>query len=319
MSTELAIETESLGKTFGALTAVDTVDLRVTAGTVFGLLGPNGAGKTTIVRMLATLLRPDSGHATVFGHDVAREATAVRSMIGLTGQYAAVDENLTAVENLRLFGQLLGLTRRAAAQRADELLEQFELTAAARRRVGSFSGGMRRRLDLAATLITLPPLIFLDEPTTGLDPHTRERMWSVVRELVDRGATILLTTQYLEEADALADRIAVIDHGSVVAEGTAAELKSSLGEEMLRIDLIDPAQRPLADAAVERIVGVTPLHGDTPTTLTVPLRDMDSAADVITACRTSGIRLRGFAVDRPDLNSVFLALTQHSVDRKVSA
>ncbi|WP_067569801.1 ATP-binding cassette domain-containing protein [Nocardia acidivorans] len=319
MSTELAIETQSLGKTFGALTAVDTVDLRVTAGTVFGLLGPNGAGKTTIVRMLATLLRPDSGRATVFGHDVVREAIAVRSMIGLTGQYAAVDENLTAVENLRLFGQLLGLTRRAAARRADELLEQFELTTAARRRVGSFSGGMRRRLDLAATLITLPPLIFLDEPTTGLDPHTRERMWSVVRELVDRGATILLTTQYLEEADALADRIAVIDHGSVVAEGTAVELKSSLGEEMLRIDLVEAAQRPLADAAVERIVGSTPLHGDTPTTLTVPLRDMDSAADVITACRASGIRLRGFAVDRPDLNSVFLALTRHSADRKVSA
>ncbi|MRH90819.1 ATP-binding cassette domain-containing protein [Nocardia sp. SYP-A9097] len=319
MSTELAIETQSLGKTFGSLTAVDKVDLRVTAGTVFGLLGPNGAGKTTTVRMLATLLRPDSGSATVFGHDVVRQATAVRSMIGLTGQYAAVDENLTAVENLRLFGQLLGLNRRAAARRAEELLEQFELTAAARRRVGTFSGGMRRRLDLAATLITLPPLIFLDEPTTGLDPHTRERMWSIVRDLVGRGATILLTTQYLEEADALADRIAVIDHGTVVAEGTAGELKSSLGEEMLRIDLADPAQRPLADAAVERIVGVTPLHGDTPATLTVPLRDIDSAADVLTACRTSGIRLRGFAVDRPDLNSVFLALTRHSAKERASA
>ncbi|MFF2557600.1 ATP-binding cassette domain-containing protein [Nocardia sp. NPDC058058] len=318
MSAELAIETESLGKTFGSLTAVDKVDLRVEAGTVFGLLGPNGAGKTTTVRMLATLLRPDSGTASVFGHDVLRDATAVRSMIGLTGQYAAVDENLTALENLRLFGQLLGLTRRAAARRAEELLEQFELTAAARRRVGTFSGGMRRRLDLAATLITLPPLIFLDEPTTGLDPHTRESMWSIVRELVGRGATILLTTQYLEEADALADRIAVIDHGTVVAEGTAAELKSSLGEEMLRIDLVDAAQRPLADAAVERIVGVTPLHGDTPATLSVPLRDIDSAADVITACRDSGIRLRGFAVDRPDLNSVFLTLTRKT-ERRASA
>ncbi|MFB7717951.1 ATP-binding cassette domain-containing protein [Nocardia sp. NPDC056100] len=318
MSAELAIETQSLGKTFGSLTAVDKVDLRVEAGTVFGLLGPNGAGKTTTVRMLATLLRPDSGSATVFGHDVVRDATAVRSMIGLTGQYAAVDENLTALENLRLFGQLLGLTRRAAARRAEELLEQFELTAAARRRVGTFSGGMRRRLDLAATLITLPPLIFLDEPTTGLDPHTRESMWTIVRELVGRGATILLTTQYLEEADALADRIAVIDHGTVVAEGTAAELKSSLGEEMLRIDLVDPAQRSLADAAVERIVGVTPLHGDTPATLSVPLRDIESAADVITACRDSGIRLRGFAVDRPDLNSVFLTLTRKT-ERKASA
>ncbi|MCU1645085.1 MAG: daunorubicin/doxorubicin resistance transporter ATP-binding protein DrrA [Nocardia sp.] len=316
MSVENAIETQALGKTFGSLTAVDAVDLRVAAGSVFALLGPNGAGKTTVVRMLATLLRPDSGNAQVFGHDVVRQATAVRSMIGLTGQYAAVDENLTALENLRLFGQLLGLTRRAASRRADELLEEFELTAAAKRRVATFSGGMRRRLDLAATLITLPPLIFLDEPTTGLDPHTRERMWTVVRGLVDRGATIMLTTQYLEEADALADRIAVIDHGTVVAEGTASELKSSLGEEMLRIDLVEAAQRPLADAAVERITGVTPLHGDTPATLTVPLRDIDSAADVLTACRTSGIRLRGFAVDRPDLNSVFLALTQHSTDRR---
>ncbi|MFJ4651347.1 ATP-binding cassette domain-containing protein [Nocardia sp. NPDC088792] len=316
---ELAIETHGLGKTFGGMTAVDAVDLEVEAGTVFALLGPNGAGKTTTVRMLATLLRPDRGRASVFGYDIVRDATAVRSMIGLTGQYAAVDENLTAVENLRLFGQLLGLTRRAAARRATELLEEFELTGAATRRVSTFSGGMRRRLDLAATLITVPPLIFLDEPTTGLDPHTRERMWTVVRGLVDRGATILLTTQYLEEADALADRIAVIDHGTVVAEGTAGELKSSIGEEMLRIDLADAGQRPLADAAVERITGITPLHGDTPDTLTVPLSDTDLAAEVIAACRTSGIRLRGFAVDRPDLNSVFLALTRQPAATASSA
>ncbi|BEK93595.1 daunorubicin resistance protein DrrA family ABC transporter ATP-binding protein [Nocardia seriolae] len=292
------------------MAAVEAVDLSVAAGTVFALLGPNGAGKTTTVRMLATLLRPSRGTATVFDYDVVGQATAVRSMIGLTGQYAAVDENLTAWENLRLFGRLLGLSRRAAQDRAAELLEEFELTGAAQRRVSSFSGGMRRRLDLAATLITVPPLIFLDEPTTGLDPHTRERMWSVVRGLVGRGATILLTTQYLEEADALADRIAVIDHGTVVAEGTAGELKASIGEEMLRIDLVDPAQRPLADAAVERLTGATPLHGDNPATLAVPLGDIGTAADVITACRDSGIRLRGFGVDRPDLNSVFLALTQ---------
>ncbi|MVU75739.1 ATP-binding cassette domain-containing protein [Nocardia sp. ET3-3] len=310
MSTEIAIETRGLGKSFGSMNAVEAVDLRVEAGTVFALLGPNGAGKTTTVRMLATLLRPSRGTATVFDHDVVGQATAVRSMIGLTGQYAAVDENLTAWENLRLFGRLLGLSRRAAQDRAAELLEEFELTGAAQRRVSSFSGGMRRRLDLAATLITVPPLIFLDEPTTGLDPHTRERMWGVVRGLVGRGATILLTTQYLEEADALADRIAVIDHGTVVAEGTAGELKASIGEEMLRIDLADPEQRALADAAVERLTGITPLHGDNPSTLTVPLSDIGTAADVITACRDSGIRLRGFGVDRPDLNSVFLALTQ---------
>ncbi|WP_433671274.1 ATP-binding cassette domain-containing protein [Nocardia sp. CA-136227] len=310
MSGEIAIETRGLGKSFGSMTAVDAVDLKVRAGTVFALLGPNGAGKTTTVRMLATLLRPSRGTATVFGHDVVSQATAVRSMIGLTGQYAAVDENLTAWENLRLFGRLLGLGRRGAQDRAAELLDEFELTAAANRRVGSFSGGMRRRLDLAATLITVPPLIFLDEPTTGLDPHTRERMWSVVRGLVGRGATILLTTQYLEEADALADRIAVIDHGTVVAEGTAGELKSSIGEEMLRLDLADPAQRPLADAVAERLTGTTPLHGDNPATVTVPLTDIGAAADIVAACRDTGIRLRGFGVERPDLNSVFLALTR---------
>ncbi|MEU1209650.1 ATP-binding cassette domain-containing protein [Nocardia sp. NPDC005825] len=310
MSGEIAIETRGLGKSFGSMTAVDAVDLTVTAGTVFALLGPNGAGKTTTVRMLATLLRPSHGTATVFGHDVVSQATAVRSMIGLTGQYAAVDENLTAWENLRLFGRLLGLGRRGAQDRAAELLDEFELTAAADRRVGSFSGGMRRRLDLAATLITVPPLIFLDEPTTGLDPHTRERMWSVVRGLVGRGATILLTTQYLEEADALADRIAVIDHGTVVAEGTAGELKSSIGEEMLRLDLADPAQRPLTDAVVERLTGTAPLHGDNPATVAVPLTDIDAAADIVAACRDAGIRLRGFGVERPDLNSVFLALTR---------
>ncbi|MFD7846777.1 ATP-binding cassette domain-containing protein [Nocardia sp. NPDC059764] len=310
MSGEIAIETRGLGKSFGSMTAVDAVDLKVRAGTVLALLGPNGAGKTTTVRMLATLLRPSCGTATVFGHDVVSRATEVRSMIGLTGQYAAVDENLTAWENLRLFGRLLGLGRRGAQDRAAELLDEFELTAAANRRVGSFSGGMRRRLDLAATLITVPPLIFLDEPTTGLDPHTRERMWSVVRGLVGRGATILLTTQYLEEADALADRIAVIDHGTVVAEGTAGELKSSIGEEMLRLDLADPAQRSLADAVVERLTGTTPLHGDNPATVAVPLTDIGAAADIVAACRDTGIRLRGFGVERPDLNSVFLALTR---------
>ncbi|MFF2083125.1 ATP-binding cassette domain-containing protein [Nocardia sp. NPDC058176] len=308
MNTDIAIRTTGLGKSYGDFTAVGGVDLTVTAGTVFALLGPNGAGKTTTVRMLATLVRPDRGGAEVFGYDVLRDATAVRSMIGLTGQYASVDETLTAGENLRLFGRLLGLTRRAAARRSAELLEQFELAAVTDRPVGQFSGGMRRRLDLAATLLTDPPLIFLDEPTTGLDPHTRDRMWGIIRGLVARGATVLLTTQYLEEADALADRIAVIDRGAIVAEGTATELKSSLGAQVLRLDLLDPTQSVRARAIVAELTGVPP-EDAAEGTLTIALADAGIAADIVTACRADGIALRGFAVDRPDLNEVFLALT----------
>ncbi|MEV6361076.1 ATP-binding cassette domain-containing protein [Nocardia asteroides] len=308
MSTDIAIRTRGLGKSYGDFTAVGAVDLTVAAGTVFALLGPNGAGKTTTVRMLATLVRPDRGSAQIFGYDIARDATAVRSMIGLTGQYASVDETLTAGENLRLFGRLLGLSRRAAATRSAELLDEFELTAVTDRPVGQFSGGMRRRLDLAATLITDPPLIFLDEPTTGLDPHTRDRMWGIVRKLVARGATVLLTTQYLEEADALADRIAVIDRGRVVAEGTAGELKSSVGEQVLRLELADLAQSAHAEAIVAELTGEVP-EGNSAGALTVALADAGVAADIVAACRAAGIPLRGFAVDRPDLNEVFLALT----------
>ncbi|MFD6396913.1 ATP-binding cassette domain-containing protein [Nocardia sp. NPDC060249] len=308
MSTDIAVRTSGLGKSYGDFTAVGSVDLSIAAGSVFAMLGPNGAGKTTTVRMLATLLRPDRGSAAVFGYDVVREATAVRSMIGLTGQYASVDETLTAGENLRLFGRLLGLSRRAAASRAEELLEEFELSAVARRSVSAFSGGMRRRLDLAATLITVPPLIFLDEPTTGLDPHTRDRMWGIVRGLVARGATVLLTTQYLEEADALADRIAVIDRGTLVADGTPAELKSSIGEQVLRLDIPDTADLRRAEALIQEITGDVP-EGSSTGTLTVALHDVTRGADIVAACRAEGITLRGFAVDRPDLNEVFLSLT----------
>ncbi|MFC4372743.1 ATP-binding cassette domain-containing protein [Nocardia halotolerans] len=308
MSTEIAIRATGLGKSYGDFTAVDGVDLTITAGTVFALLGPNGAGKTTTVRMLATLVRPDRGAAEVFGYDVVRAATAVRSMIGLTGQYASVDETLTAGENLRLFGRLLGLSRRGAARRGAELLDEFELTQVTDKPVAQFSGGMRRRLDLAATLITDPPLIFLDEPTTGLDPHTRDRMWGIIRRLVARGATVLLTTQYLEEADALADRIAVIDRGAIVAEGTAAELKSSIGDQVLRLELADSAQAPHAEVIIAELTGDVP-EGSSAGTLTVALAETGTAADIVTACRAAGIELRGFAVDRPDLNEVFLALT----------
>ncbi|WP_278262129.1 ATP-binding cassette domain-containing protein [Nocardia sp. AG03] len=308
MSTDLAIRTTGLGKSYGDFQAVGSVDLTVAAGSVFALLGPNGAGKTTTVRMLATLVRPDRGSAEIFGYDIARDATAVRSMIGLTGQYASVDETLTAGENLRLFARLLGFSRRGAAARSAELLEEFELSAVTDRPVAQFSGGMRRRLDLAATLITDPPLIFLDEPTTGLDPHTRDKMWGVIRRLVGRGATVLLTTQYLEEADALADRIAVVDRGAVVAEGTASELKSSIGEQVLRLDLADPADSARAEAIVVGLTGQIP-EGSSAGTLTVALADAGPAADIVAACRAAGIPLRGFAVDRPDLNEVFLALT----------
>ncbi|MFC4128144.1 ATP-binding cassette domain-containing protein [Nocardia rhizosphaerae] len=314
MSTDLAVRTSGLGKSFRDFTAVGAIDLEIAAGSVFALLGPNGAGKTTTVRMLATLLRPDRGNAEVFGFDVVREATAVRSMIGLTGQYASVDETLTAAENLRLFGRLLGLSRRDAALRSAELLEEFELTAAARRSVSTFSGGMRRRLDLAATLITVPPLIFLDEPTTGLDPHTRDRMWGIVRGLVERGATVLLTTQYLEEADALADRIAVIDRGGLVAEGTAGELKSSVGEQVLRLDIPDRVDLRRAEALIVDLTGDVPT-GSATGTLTVALRETAVGAEIVAACRAAGIELRGFAVERPDLNEVFLALTGRVGDR----
>ena len=228
-----AIAARGLIKRYGATTAVDGVDLTIREGTVFGLLGPNGAGKTTIVRMLATLIEPDAGQASVLGYDVAGQAHQVRQLIGLTGQYASVDESLTGTENLLLIGRLTGASRRDAKERARELLTRFRLTDAANRAVKTYSGGMRRRLDLAASLVSRPRVLFLDEPTTGLDPRSRNELWEVIRELLRGGVTVLLTTQYLEEADQLADQIAVIDHGRVIAEGTSAQLKAQTGARTL--------------------------------------------------------------------------------------
>jgi ABC-2 type transport system ATP-binding protein len=252
----VAIEACGLKKTFKYTVAVDGIDLRVETGSIYGILGPNGAGKTTVINMLGTLLRPDAGEARVFGYDVVKEAQQVRQLIGLTGQFASVDENLSATENLVIFGRLLGLSRTDAKLKAYELLEEFNLTDAAKRPLSKFSGGMRRRLDLAASLIAQPPLIFLDEPTTGLDPRTRNQMWETIRRLVREGSTILLTTQYLEEADQLTDRIAIIDHGRVVAEDTPNALKASVGAETLdEVFLaltgkpIDPIEDPFEQAA----------------------------------------------------------------------
>jgi len=320
-ATDLAIEANGLVKTFGDNRAVDGVDLAVRTGSIYGVLGPNGAGKTTTIRMLATLLRPDAGSARIFGHDVAREPFAVRQLIGVTGQYASVDETLSATENLRLFCRLNGLSRTDARRRTDDLLEEFSLTAAASRPLKNFSGGMRRRLDLAASLIAQPPLIFLDEPTTGLDPRTRTQMWDTIRSLVTTGSTVLLTTQYLDEADQLADRIAVIDRGQVVAEGTADDLKDAVGEQALTLDLAPESDVEAAVRAVVEVTGAEPVVA-TPTEarahetaqrrrLTVPVTGPDLVTDVLVRLRAHGVEVASLAMAKPSLDEVFLHLTGH--------
>ncbi|MGV9820053.1 ATP-binding cassette domain-containing protein [Nocardia xishanensis] len=309
-----AVEADALVKVFGEQRAVDGVSLTVPQGSVYGVLGPNGAGKTTTIRMLSTLLRPDGGSARIFGHDVVAEPTAVRSLLGLTGQYASVDEGLTATENLIIFSRLLGLSRADSRRKASELLEEFDLTEAANKPLKNFSGGMRRRLDLAASLIATPPLLFLDEPTTGLDPRTRAQMWETIRRLVREGATVLLTTQYLDEADQLADRIAVIDHGRVIADGTADELKASVGGSSLHLTLVDEAQ--LAEA--RRIVGdflgaeaqITPEAGR----LTAPLPDASVTTDLLIRLREWDVAIDEITVSKPSLDEVFLTITGHPAD-----
>ena len=310
----LAVRAEGLVKVFGDNRAVDGVDLAVDAGTVYGVLGPNGAGKTTTINMLATLMRPDAGRAEIFGHDVSREPNVVRQLIGVTGQFASVDETLSATENLMIFGRLLGLTRSEAKRKAEDLLERFSLTDAARRPLKKFSGGMRRRLDLAASLLAQPPLIFLDEPTTGLDPRTRGQMWDTIRELVATGSTVLLTTQYLDEADQLADRIAVIDHGRVVAEGTADDLKASVGTSSLILRMSDPADVDDALRAIAQVLGVRGTLSPEAARITAPMSDPDRVTDLLISLREAGIHLTEMSVQKPTLDEVFLTITGRPAD-----
>ena len=305
----LAIEASGLVKSFGSTRAVDGVDLSVRTGTVYGFLGPNGAGKTTTIRMLATLLEPDEGTARVLGHDVVREADAVRSRVSLTGQYASVDEQLTGRENLVLLGRLLGYTRAEAKARADELLDAFDLTEAAARQVETYSGGMRRKLDIAGSIVVTPDLMFLDEPTTGLDPRSRNHVWEIVRALVRQGTTVLLTTQYLDEADHLANRIAVIDHGKVIAEGTSGELKASVGAGALHVRLRDGKQRTEGQQVLARTLGV-PVHFDSdPVALTASVSDPERVARALTELSRAEVGVAEFALGEPSLDEVFFALT----------
>ncbi|MGG6311372.1 ATP-binding cassette domain-containing protein [Paenibacillus macerans] len=308
-----AIEAQGLVKTYGSHRAVDGVDLKVGTGSIYGVLGPNGAGKTTTIRMLATLLRPDAGSARIFGHDVVKEPQIVRQLIGVTGQYASVDESLSATENLLIFSRLLGLGRPEAKRKAAELLEEFGLSEAAKRPLKNFSGGMRRRLDLAASLIAQPPLIFLDEPTTGLDPRTRTQMWETIRRLVQMGSTVLLTTQYLDEADQLADRIAVIDRGHVVAEGTVDELKTSVGTSSLQLRAKNPQDIESVRRIIERVLQVRSNISAEAGKITAPMAEADRVTDLLIALREAGIPLAEMSVQKPTLDEVFLTITGHGV------
>lgn len=306
-SDDALIWADGLTKRFGDTTALEDFDLRVPEGKVVALLGPNGSGKTTLVKILATLLRPDEGRARVYGHDVVGEPHEVRASIGLTGQYAAIDESLTGAENLALIGWLLGMDRKEGRRRAHELLERFDLADAGDRAVREYSGGMSRRLDLAASLVGEPPILFLDEPTTGLDPRSRRSLWDLIRELVDRGATLLLTTQYLDEADALADSIAVIDHGRLIAEGTSDELKHRSGQTAL---LLRPADRGDVDRAVSAVADLDGRRSDDGEAALVPVGDdLAVMAAAVRRVDDAGILLADMTMRRPSLDDVFLSLT----------
>jgi ABC-2 type transport system ATP-binding protein len=310
---DYAIEVEGLSKSYGEVRALCDVDLKVEKGTVLGLLGPNGAGKTTAVRILTTLLQPDGGSARVAGLDVVRDAAKLREEIGLAGQYAAVDESLTGHENLELFGRLYRLDRATARRRADELLESFDLTDAATRLVNTYSGGMRRRLDLAAALVAHPPVLFLDEPTTGLDLRSRLGLWETIERQVAEGATVLLTTQYLEEADRLANKIAVIDHGTLIAEGTGAELKDRVGGDRLEVRLTDPSQAEIAMSVLTAVTGAQPLAEDTLVRAPVSRRE-GTVAEALRRLDDAGVDVADLTLRRPTLDDVFLHLTGHAAD-----
>lgn len=303
-----ALETAGLVKLFGQTRALDGLDLTIRGGSVYGLLGPNGAGKTTAVRVLSTLLKPNAGTATVLGLDVVRDASEVRRKVSLTGQYASVDEDLTGHENLVLISRLLGMSWVDARRRASELLAAFGLSDAASRQVRTFSGGMRRRIDIAASLVTRPEILFLDEPTTGLDPRSRNQVWDLVRQIAASGTTVLLTTQYLEEADRLAERMAVIDHGRVIAEGTSRELKASIGGNTLRLSLADPARQSDARALVTELLGEVVSDAD-PTTVSVKVPDAAAAANVLGVIARANIALENFSLGTPSLDDVFFTLT----------
>ncbi|MGW4920908.1 ATP-binding cassette domain-containing protein [Streptomyces parvulus] len=320
-----AIETAGLVKTFGDTRAVDGVDLSVPAGTVYGVLGPNGAGKTTTVKMLATLLRPDAGEARVFGRDVVREADEVRSRVSLTGQYASVDEDLTGTENLVLLGRLLGHGKAAARERGEQLLAAFGLTDAAAKQVKHYSGGMRRRIDIAASILNTPDLLFLDEPTTGLDPRSRNQVWDIVRAVVAQGTTVLLTTQYLDEADQLASRIAVIDKGKVIAEGTKGELKASVGAGSVHLRLRDAEERPEAERLLRNLLVAEVQPDADPVALSARLAAAsgdtaaDQAAKALGELARAGITVDSFSLGQPSLDEVFLALTGHDTGQSTGS
>jgi oleandomycin transport system ATP-binding protein len=311
---EHVIRAEGLKKRFGETQALAGVDILVRRGTVLGVLGPNGAGKTTAVRTLATLIKPDEGHAEVFGYDVVKDAAQVRGLISLTGQYASVDEELTGLENLIMIARLVGHSRGESKRRARELLDRFELSEAGGRAAKTYSGGMRRRLDLAAGLVNDPKVIYLDEPTTGLDPRARNAVWATVRGLVDEGATVLLTTQHLDEAEALADEIVVFDRGRVVADGTAEELKEKIGGQTLAVRSLDRARTADAAEVVARVTGARPEVDHDTGLVTAPLDDPAALTAVVRGLDEASIVASELALRRPSLDEVFLSLTGHHAE-----